>query len=62
MVDCDLAFERSQVQATLTSPVASIKNPLAGSRILAPQVGEVIRDVEEAQGEVLVGKNGVACA
>ena len=62
MVDCDLAFERSQVQATLTAPVVSIKNPLAGSRILVPQVGEVIRDVEEAQGEVLVGKSGVACA
>ena len=55
MVDCDLAFERSQVQATLTAPVVSIKNPLAGSRILVPQVGEVIRDIEGADGEVLAG-------
>ena len=39
MVDCDLAFERSQVQATLTAPILSIKNPLTGSRITVPQVG-----------------------
>ena len=55
MVDCDLAFERSQVQATVTTPVGSIKNPLAGSRITIPAVDEIIRDIPEAVGEVIVG-------
>ena len=55
MVDCDLAFERSQVQATVTTPVVSIKNPLAGSRITVPTAGEIIRDIPEAVGEVIVG-------
>ena len=35
MVDCDLTFERSAVQATITTPVRSIKNPLSG-RITVP--------------------------
>lgn len=52
MVDTDLAFERSQVKATLTAPVISIKNPLSG-RIQAPAVGEIIRDIPEAHGQVV---------
>lgn len=52
MIDCDLAFERSQVQATLTAPILSIKNPLSGSSIAVPQVGEVIRDIPGADGAV----------
>ena len=63
MVDCDLAFERSQVQAAVTTPVGSIKNPLAGSRITVPAVGEIIRDIPEAGGEVMVpARNQGACA
>lgn len=54
MVNCDLAFERSSVQATITTPVVSIKNPLAESRISLPAVGSIIRDIPEATGEVLV--------
>ena len=54
MVDCDLAFERSSVQATITTPVVSIKNPLAESRISLPAVGSIIRDIPEATGEVVV--------
>ena len=54
MVDCDLAFERSHVQASLTAPILSIKNPLTGSRITVPQVGEIIRDIPGADGEVLM--------
>lgn len=54
MVDCDLAFERSSVQATITTPVVSIKNPLAESRISLPSVGEIIRDIPEATGEIVV--------
>lgn len=64
MVDCDLAFERSQVEAEITTPVISIKNPLAGSRITVPAVGEMIRDIEEGTGEVQVEQQEkrAACA
>ena len=53
MIDCDLAFERSEVQATVATPVLSIKNPLSG-RIVVPDVGEVIRDIPNAEGEVVI--------
>lgn len=54
MIDCDLAFERSSVQATITTPVVSIKNPLAESRISLPAAGSIIRDIPEATGEIVV--------
>lgn len=41
--DCDLAFEDSEVKATLLSPVTSVKNPLKGE-IRCPKVEEVIVD------------------
>lgn len=41
--DCDLAFEDSEVQATILSPVTSIKNPKTG-QIKAESVGELIID------------------
>lgn len=47
MVGTDLAFERSDVNATLTAPIDSIKNPHVG-RIEVPSVGEVILDEAEA--------------
>ena len=53
MEDCDLAFERSQVEAEITTPVISIKNPLSG-HISVPSVGEIIRDIPEALGEVII--------
>ncbi|MCR4675018.1 MAG: DUF3737 family protein [Lachnospiraceae bacterium] len=55
MVDTDLAFEKSEVEATVTSPVISIKNPLKGC-IKVPQVGEIIRDDESSKGEIIVGE------
>ena len=58
MVDCDLAFERSEVKATITTPVVSIKNPLQGSQITVPEVGEIIRDIEEGTGTVITGQRG----
>ena len=63
LTDCDLAFERSEVQAVLTAPVISIKNPLSG-KILVPAVGEVIRDIPGAEGDVVMtGKRkDAACA
>lgn len=66
MIDCDLAFERSEVEAAITTPVRSIKNPLAASRILVPAVGEIIRDSKEGTGTVQVQeqeeKSVCACA
>lgn len=41
--DCDLAFEDSDLSATIASPVTSIKNPRTGS-IIVPEVGEIIID------------------
>ena len=67
MIDADLAFEKSQVDATVTAPLISIKNPLSG-RIIVPAVGEIIRNDEEAKGEIVIsrchtGKKGTcACA
>lgn len=52
MIDADLAFERSEVEATLTAPLVSIKNPLSG-QIRVPAVGELIFDIPEAKGRVL---------
>ena len=70
LVDCkmeqaDLAFEKSEVEATIVTPVISIKNPYAG-RISVPAVGEVIRDDEKAKCEIVcsnpVEPKGECCA
>ena len=52
MVDTDLSFERSGVEATLTAPIISIKNPLSG-HICVPAVGELIMDIKDAHGKVI---------
>lgn len=54
MIDTDLAFERSQVEAVLTAPIISIKNPLAGT-IRVPAARKVIMDLDEARGKVIIG-------
>ena len=53
MHECDLAFERSEVDATITTPLISIKNPLSG-KITVPAVGEIIRDIPEAKGKIKI--------
>ena len=53
MIDTDLSFEKSQVQATITTPVQSIKNPASG-QIFLPSIGKLIMDDPTAQGEVIV--------
>lgn len=53
MGGCDLAFERSQVEATLSESPSSIKNPLSGT-ITIPMETEVIRDIPGADGEIRV--------
>lgn len=54
MIDTDLSFERSDVEATLTAPIVSIKNPISG-HIYVPEAGEIIMDIENAHGEVILG-------
>lgn len=52
MIDTDLSFEKSEVEATITTPVVSIKNPLSG-HIYVPCVKEVIRDDEASKAEIV---------
>ena len=54
MEKCDLAFEKSEVEAAILSPVDSIKNPRSG-KIVAESVGELIMDDPQAMGEVIAG-------
>ena len=51
MLDANLCFERSEVEATVTSPVVSIKNPRAGT-IVVPACGEQFWDDPLARGVV----------
>lgn len=53
MLDADLCFEKSEVEATVTTPVISVKNPLSG-HIYLPSVGEIIRDDPCSCGEIVV--------
>ena len=55
MIDTDLCFEKSDVEATVTTPVISIKNPRSGS-IQVPCVKEIIRDDKNSHGEILIQK------
>lgn len=61
MEDTDLAFEKSDVEATVVTPVVSIKNPRSG-RIVVPSVGEIIRDDPESRGEILCTSDTHCCA
>lgn len=54
LIDADLCFERSEVDATITTPVISIKNPLSGI-IRVPSVGEIICDDAKYKGKIEVG-------
>lgn len=53
MIDTDLAFEKSEVEATITSSVISIKNPMKG-KIVVQDVSEIIMDDENAKGVVVI--------
>ena len=55
MIDCDLAFEYSDVEADVRSHVDSIKNPKSGT-ITVDSVGEVIMDstVMDCSGKVII--------
>ena len=62
VVDSDLCFEKSDVDAVITTPVDSIKNPRSG-RIVVPSVDEIIRDDEHSRAEILVagGRSSGPC-
>lgn len=51
MTDCDLAFEKSDVNAVITTPVTSIKNPYSGT-ISVPSAGELIIDDPAAKARI----------
>ena len=53
MEQCDLAFEKSDVEATILSRVDSIKNPHSGT-IRAASVGEIIMDDPQANCRIEV--------
>lgn len=56
MLEADLCFEKSEVEASLTTPVISIKNPAAGC-IRVPAVEEIIQDDPTAKGKIEIIKN-----
>lgn len=60
MLGTDLAFEKSDVCACVTTHIDSVKNPLSG-KICAPSVGELIRDDENSRCEVIIC-GGCRCA
>ena len=60
MIGTDLAFEKSEVEATVTTAIDSIKNPYAG-RISAPAAGEIIIDDPMARCELHIAAERV-CA
>lgn len=58
LIDCeltgaDLCFEKSEVEATITTPVISIKNPLSGC-IRVPEVSEIIQDSPDSKGKIII--------
>ena len=55
MIDCDLSFEYSEVEASIIGKVDSIKNPLKGT-IVVDEVGEIIKEnpVYECNGVVKI--------
>ena len=55
MSGCDLAFEKSEVNATITTKIDSVKNPYSGE-IYAPAVGEIILCDPLANGKVAISK------
>ncbi len=53
MIDTDLAFEKSEVEATVNNVVESIKNPASGV-IHVKGVNEIIMDDPKAVGKIIV--------
>ncbi len=60
MIEADLCFEKSDVEATVTTPVISIKNPLSG-KIYVQSVEEIIRDDINSKGEIIICCENPVC-
>ena len=56
MIDADLAFEKSDVDAEIIGDIISIKNPTSGI-IRVANVEEIIMDDDNAHGEIITNKN-----
>ncbi|MBE6110767.1 MAG: DUF3737 family protein [Erysipelotrichaceae bacterium] len=56
MRDTDLAFEKSDVEATVKGNVLSIKNPHSGT-ITVDSVNEIIMDDPKAEGKIIIRNN-----
>lgn len=61
MVDCDLSFEYSEVEAEIKGHIVSVKNPKSGT-IIADSIGEIIREdaVIKCDGEVMVREQRIS--
>ena len=53
MIDCDLSFEKSDVIATVSGEIMSVKNPISG-RITADSIGEVIMENTDSSCEIKI--------
>ena len=55
MIDCDLSFEYSDVKATVSGYIESVKNPKSGS-ITADSIGSVIWDdsIMESRADIVI--------
>ena len=53
MIDCDLSFERSEVEADVIGSITSVKNVYSGY-VRADEIGEIITDDEKADGLVQI--------
>ena len=51
MVDCDLSFEKSEVEADIVGSIVSVKNVYSGY-VRADSIGEIITDDARATGKV----------
>ena len=53
MIDCDLSFEKSEVEAHVIGEITSVKNPYSGF-VRADSIGEIIIDDINAKADILV--------
>lgn len=56
MIDCDLSFEKSEVNATVSGEITSVKNPASG-RITADHIGGIIMENTDSSCEIKVLDN-----
>lgn len=61
MVDTDLCFEKSDVEAVITTHIVSIKNPYSG-HIELPYADEIIMDDENAKAVICEKNKCCSCA